>query len=78
MLEMVLPLTVPVSELVAVADELLWELLGFAFAVAPLLAAAAPMALALAPPLELLLFAALLLSLVELFRLSLVDRLLLS
>src|SRR5450830_101245 len=60
MLLMRLPVTVPLKELVAVADEVLKELLRFDVAVAPLFAAAAAMSVARASPL--LLFCALLLS----------------
>ncbi len=54
MLEIVLSLTVPFSVLLALADDVLYEFRGLAFAVPPLLAAAAPAAVALALPLELL------------------------
>src|SRR5450830_1291976 len=60
MLLMRLPVTVPLKELVAVADEVLKELLRFDVAVAPLFAAAAAMSVARASPL--LLICALLLS----------------
>jgi predicted ABC-type sugar transport system permease subunit len=58
--EIELPLTVPVSVLVAVAEDVLNELVMFEVAVPPLLAAAAASAAARAAPLLLLLSLALL------------------